>query len=154
MSKPSTGTASSTSPRVTPRPNWRRCWHQCGGALNRLKRRTSVFAKRGQMILPQLLEHPECGGTWPTLRERYFANSQILLDLSATMLKKLLVLVLMFAGTCPAALAGPDQWTEVSSSHFVVVTNASEKQARHILDQFERMRWVFQTLFPKLNVDP
>jgi tetratricopeptide (TPR) repeat protein len=70
------------------------------------------------------------------------------------MLKKLLVLVLMFAATCPGAVAGGDQWTEVSSSHFVVVTNASEKQARHILDQFERMRWVFQTLFPKLNVDP
>ncbi|HMG84778.1 MAG TPA: DUF1570 domain-containing protein [Terracidiphilus sp.] len=64
------------------------------------------------------------------------------------------VLVLMLAGACPAALAGSDQWTEVSSSHFKVVTNASEKQARHILDQFERMRWVFQTLFPKLNVDP
>ena len=70
------------------------------------------------------------------------------------MLKKLFVLVLIFAGTCPAALAGPDQWIEVSSGHFVVVTNAGEKQARHILDQFERMRWVFQTLFPKLNVDP
>ena len=49
---------------------------------------------------------------------------------------------------------GRDQWTEVSSSHFQVVTNAGEKQARHILDQFERMRWVFQTLFPKLNADP
>ncbi len=70
------------------------------------------------------------------------------------MLKKLLVLALTFAVVCPAALAGPDQWTEVSSSHFVVVTNAGEKQARHLLDQFERMRWVFQTLFPKLNVDP
>ena len=70
------------------------------------------------------------------------------------MLKKLLVLVLMFAGTCSVAGASGDHWTEVSSSHFEVVTNAGEKQARHILDQFERMRWVFQTLFPKVNVDP
>lgn len=70
------------------------------------------------------------------------------------MLKKLLVLVLMFAGACPVAIAGGDQWTEVSSGHFQVVTNSGEKQARHILDQFERMRWVFQTLFSKLNVDP
>ncbi len=70
------------------------------------------------------------------------------------MLKKLLVLILVFAGACPAAVAAGDQWTEVSSSHFQVVTNAGEKQARHILDQFERMRWVFQTLFPKLNADP
>ncbi len=74
--------------------------------------------------------------------------------LVATMLKKFLVLALMLAGACPAAVAGGDQWTEVGSSHFVVVTNAGEKQARHILDQFERMRWVFQTLFPKLNADP
>ncbi|HEY2470630.1 MAG TPA: tetratricopeptide repeat protein [Terracidiphilus sp.] len=42
----------------------------------------------------------------------------------------------------------------MSSSHFVVVTNANEKQGRHLLDQFERMRWVFQTLFPKVNADP
>ncbi len=51
-------------------------------------------------------------------------------------------------------VAAPDQWVEVSSSHFVVLTNSNEKQARHVLDQFERMRWVFQTLFPKLNADP
>lgn len=29
-----------------------------------------------------------------------------------------------------------------------------DKKARHILDQFERMQWMFQTLFPKWNVDP
>jgi hypothetical protein len=43
---------------------------------------------------------------------------------------------------------------EVSSPHFTVVTDAGEKQARHILENFERMRWMFQTLFPKSNVDP
>ena len=43
---------------------------------------------------------------------------------------------------------------EVSSPHFTLVTDAGEKQARHILDNFERMRWMFQTLFPKSNVDP
>ena len=52
------------------------------------------------------------------------------------------------------ALAGPDQWIEVSSSHFSVLTNSNEKQARHFVDQFERMRWVFQTLFPTANTDP
>lgn len=45
-------------------------------------------------------------------------------------------------------------WVEVRSPHFRVVTDAGEKQGRHIADQFERMRWVFQTLFPKANVDP
>jgi tetratricopeptide (TPR) repeat protein len=51
-------------------------------------------------------------------------------------------------------LAAPDQWLRVTSPHFTVITNSNDKQARHILDQFERMRWVFQTLFPKFKVDP
>lgn len=67
---------------------------------------------------------------------------------------KFIALLLMVAGACTAASAAPDQWTQVSSSHFIVVTNANEKQARHLVDQFERMRWVFQTLFPKVNADP
>ena len=45
-------------------------------------------------------------------------------------------------------------WLELRSPHFTVVTDTGEKQARHIADQFEHMRWVFQTLFPKANVDP
>jgi tetratricopeptide (TPR) repeat protein len=60
----------------------------------------------------------------------------------------------MAVGAGLSANAAPEQWVEVSSSHFSVLTNANEKQARHVLDQFERMRWVFQTLFPKLNTDP
>jgi tetratricopeptide (TPR) repeat protein len=50
--------------------------------------------------------------------------------------------------------AAPEQWVEVSSPHFDVFTNAGEKQGRHVLDQFERMRWVFRTLFPTVNGDP
>jgi tetratricopeptide (TPR) repeat protein len=52
------------------------------------------------------------------------------------------------------AHAAPDQWVEVRSDHFTVLSDAGEKQARHALDQFELMRWVFQTLFPKANIDP
>ncbi len=52
------------------------------------------------------------------------------------------------------AFAAPAQWIEVRSSHFTVITDAGDKQARHLLDQFERMRWMFQTLFPKIDVDP
>jgi tetratricopeptide (TPR) repeat protein len=67
--------------------------------------------------------------------------------------KSLHVLLLSVALTLRAG-AATEQWVEVRSPHFTVVTDSNEKQARHILDQFERMRWVFQTLFPKLNVDP
>lgn len=61
-----------------------------------------------------------------------------------------LILIAMVAGT---ACASAPQWVEVRSPHFTIVSDANEKQARHILDQLERMRWVFQTLFPKVNVD-
>jgi len=56
--------------------------------------------------------------------------------------------------SCGPAFAAPEQWVEVTSPHFTVITDSSDKQARHILDQFERMRWMFQTLFPKAKVDP
>jgi tetratricopeptide (TPR) repeat protein len=68
------------------------------------------------------------------------------------MFKKLLPV--FFVAVTLRAGAATEQWVEVRSQHFTVVTDSNEKQARHILDQFERMRWVFQTLFPKLNVDP
>jgi tetratricopeptide (TPR) repeat protein len=53
-----------------------------------------------------------------------------------------------------ADAAASSPWVEVRSDHFTVLTDASEKDGRRIVDQFERMRWMFQTLFPKTNVDP
>jgi tetratricopeptide (TPR) repeat protein len=70
------------------------------------------------------------------------------------MLPRLFCLGLIAAFLCRAAYAAPDQWVEVSSAHFTIITDAGEKQGRHIADQFERMRWVFQTLYPRANVDP
>jgi len=59
--------------------------------------------------------------------------------------------VLAIALLAKSAYAGPSQWVEVRSPHFTVVSDANEKQARHVLDQLERMRWVFEKLFPKAN---
>jgi Tfp pilus assembly protein PilF len=70
------------------------------------------------------------------------------------MLPRFLCLGMVAACLCRAAYAGPDQWVEVRSAHFTIITDSGEKQGRHIADQFERMRWVFQTLYPKANVDP
>ena len=56
--------------------------------------------------------------------------------------------------SCLSAHASTDQWIEVRSAHFRVATDSNEKQARRVLDNFERMRWVFQSLFPKANADP
>lgn len=62
--------------------------------------------------------------------------------------------LLMGAALCRQAAALTDQWVEVQSAHFTVISDAREKEARHILDQFERMRWVFGNLFPKAIADP
>jgi tetratricopeptide (TPR) repeat protein len=70
------------------------------------------------------------------------------------MLPRLFYFGLVAAFLCRTACAGPDQWVEVSSAHFTVITDSGEKHGRQIADQFERMRWVFQTFYPKANVDP
>src|SRR5579863_9801220 len=49
--------------------------------------------------------------------------------------------------------AAAPQWVLVSSPHFTLYSDAGKKKGRHVLDQFERMRWVFRTLFPNIN-DP
>lgn len=80
---------------------------------------------------------------------------KLLLELRPIMPRRVLILFALLAASCGlAAASSADQWVEVASDHFTVVTDSNEKQARHILDQFERMRWMFQTLFPSLNVDP
>jgi Tfp pilus assembly protein PilF len=63
-------------------------------------------------------------------------------------------LALLFAASPAPARDKAQNWIRVTSPHFVVATNASEKQGRRIADQFERMRSVFHAAFPKLEVDP
>jgi tetratricopeptide (TPR) repeat protein len=61
----------------------------------------------------------------------------------------------IFAALSPRpVIAGiKDNWVEVRSPHFTVISNAGDKQARRMADQFEQFREVFQTAFPKLRVD-
>jgi tetratricopeptide (TPR) repeat protein len=57
----------------------------------------------------------------------------------------------------PAAINANDAnevWVEVRSPNFVVSSNAGEKQARHVAQQFEEIRGVFHAAFPKLRLDP
>ena len=70
------------------------------------------------------------------------------------MWKKILLLLPLFASAAAPARDKAENWIELRSPHFLVATNSSEKQARHVADQFERMRAVFHTLFPKLQMDP
>src|SRR5215470_16256199 len=45
-------------------------------------------------------------------------------------------------------------WVEVRSPHFTVASNAGEKEARRIADQFEQIRVLFHAALPNLRVDP
>jgi tetratricopeptide (TPR) repeat protein len=54
----------------------------------------------------------------------------------------------------PAAHAAAPAWLQIHSQHFTLVTDGGDKDGRHLLDQLERMRWAFATLFPKASVDP
>jgi tetratricopeptide (TPR) repeat protein len=69
------------------------------------------------------------------------------------MCKSLSVLVLLFASLPVFAANSPQHWVQVTSPHFVVITDSNEKQARHIAAQFEQMRSVFHTLIPKAASD-
>jgi tetratricopeptide (TPR) repeat protein len=68
--------------------------------------------------------------------------------------RRILLLFLCLAAPLVPARDKTEIWLQISSPHFVVVTNASEKQGRRVADQFERMRSVFHTAFPKAQVDP
>jgi Tfp pilus assembly protein PilF len=60
---------------------------------------------------------------------------------------------LMFGAAKVAAGATPERWVETRSTHFVVLTDASEKEARRLASQFERMHMVFHTLLPAKGDD-
>jgi tetratricopeptide (TPR) repeat protein len=58
---------------------------------------------------------------------------------------------------CGAGFAANDPnagWVEVHSPHFWVSSNAGEREARRIADQFEQIRGLFHAAFGTLRVDP
>jgi tetratricopeptide (TPR) repeat protein len=61
----------------------------------------------------------------------------------------------LFLLTGLTALAAPrsQTWLEVRSPHFILITNGNEKQARRVAQQFELIRGVFKTLYPRARVD-
>ena len=70
------------------------------------------------------------------------------------MLRRVFCLLPLFAVALALARDKPQNWIEVRSPHFVLVSNAGEKQVRHVAGQFERMRLAFHATFPSLRVDP
>lgn len=62
-------------------------------------------------------------------------------------------LAFLLLGSGHATAASKDTWIEVHTPNFTVISNAGEKEARKIADQFEQFREVFHNSFPKLRVD-
>jgi tetratricopeptide (TPR) repeat protein len=69
------------------------------------------------------------------------------------MFRRILPLALLLATSFAPARDKAENWLQVTSPHFVVVTNSNEKQGRRIADQFERMRSLFHELFPKAEIE-
>jgi tetratricopeptide (TPR) repeat protein len=69
------------------------------------------------------------------------------------MSKRVVLCLVLFASFSVWAHDPNENWVEVRSPHFTVLTDSNEKQGRHIADQFERVRSVFHALFPKANID-
>src|SRR6266436_4438607 len=70
------------------------------------------------------------------------------------MSKRIFLLLILFVAAVAPAHEKAENWLEVRSPHFMVISNGSEKQARHVANQFERMRLVFHAEFPDMQVDP
>jgi Flp pilus assembly protein TadD len=51
------------------------------------------------------------------------------------------------------SIAGEPTWVEVRSEHFTVITDAGEKNARHVADRFEQMRTIFGLLFGRQKIN-
>ncbi len=70
------------------------------------------------------------------------------------MSKTIFFLLFLLSAAMSSARDKGENWIEVSSPHFRVISNGNEKQSLHVADQFERMRAVFHKLFPDMQVDP
>jgi tetratricopeptide (TPR) repeat protein len=51
------------------------------------------------------------------------------------------------------SVADEKPWREIRSPHFRVITNGSERDARHVAREFEQMRSMFAARFPGFRVD-
>jgi TonB family protein len=65
----------------------------------------------------------------------------------------LFLISFLIAACAITAGAQADAWLEVNTPHFSVISNGTEKDARHAALQFERMRSVFARVLPDANID-
>ena len=85
--------------------------------------------------------------TFPDVHSRHMH-----LPARASALSSVLLSVAFLLPMAPTGGA-KDVWVEVRSPNFTVISNAGEKEARKVADQFEQFREMFHNIFPKLRVD-
>src|SRR6266404_1944164 len=68
-------------------------------------------------------------------------------------LRLALVVFFLFSVCTGLAAAGVKPWIEVRSSHFRVLTNGSQNDARHVAKEFEQMRYVFADRHPNFRLE-
>lgn len=64
-----------------------------------------------------------------------------------------LAAILLLAAAPSAGAGNPPRWIEVRSPNFTVLSDAGERDARHVAAQLERMRQVFRVLMPTAKDD-
>jgi len=69
------------------------------------------------------------------------------------MSRKILPLLCWLAALVSTAGAQTDAWLQVRTPHFLIVSNAPEKDTRVAAHKFEAMRSVFQRVFPEADLD-
>lgn len=65
-----------------------------------------------------------------------------------------LCLVCIWWVTVPALTGRRQDWIEIASPHFHVVTNAGKRGGKEVALQFERIRMVFEKMFPEWRLNP
>jgi Tfp pilus assembly protein PilF len=66
---------------------------------------------------------------------------------------RLASLSLLLVSALSASAESSPHWLQISTDHFIVSTDASDHDARHIAAQFERMRGLFNTILPQGGVE-
>ena len=69
------------------------------------------------------------------------------------MRRGVLPILCLLAALISTASGQADAWLEVRTAHFLVVSNAAEKDARLAAHKFEAMRSLFQRVFPEADLD-
>lgn len=63
--------------------------------------------------------------------------------------ERVLLVATLLGGLLPRGATARERWVEVSTPHFVVVSNSDERQAREVARDFEEIRIVFQLALPR-----